>query len=170
MSTPEEINSDSQYAWPDDDAPLYIAGAPDRFTMMFATYIKGRGLSVRGVIIPGSTMEQYMQDTFEFDVCDCHPGMGWSMDAFDPATGRYVRTQTLDTHVALAWMRRPDDILELDLDGLDACEELSFVPEGEAMQTVFNDFNGYVSGGITIGDAQLGDDVWSEFFNTEEPS
>ena len=124
---------------------------------------------IRGVVVPGSSMEQYVEDMGEQDVCDCHPGMGWSMDAFDPETGRFVRTQTLDTHVALAWMRRPDDILELDLDGLEACEELSFVPEGEAMQTVFNDFNGYVSGGITIGDAVLGDDVWSEFFNTEEP-
>lgn len=167
MSTPEDINTDSQYAWPEGNEPLYIAGSPDRFTMMFATYVKGRGLSVRGVVVPGSSMEQYARDMDGMDICDCHPGMGWSLDAFDPETGRYVRTQVLDTHVALAWLRRPEDILELDLDGLDACEELTFVPEGEALQTVFNDFNGYVSGGLTIRDAQLGEDVWSDFFNTE---
>lgn len=165
--TPSDINKDSQYPWPEGNDPLYIAGSQDRFTMMFATYIKGRGLSVRGVIVPGSTMRQYMVDMEGQDICECHPGMGWSLDAFDPETGRYVRTQVLDTHVALAWLRRPQDILDLDINGLDACEELAFVPEGEALQTVFNDFNGYVSGGITIGDATLGDDVWAEFLNTE---
>lgn len=167
MSTPEEINTDSQYAWPTDDSALYIAGSPDRFTMMFVTYVKGRGMNVRGVIVPGSSLEQYARDMEGMDICDCHPGMGWSMDAFDPETGRYVRTQTLDTHVALAWMRRPEDIFDLDLEGLEACEELTFVPEGEQLQTVFNDFNGYVSGGLTMHDAQLDEDVWSQFFNTE---
>jgi hypothetical protein len=167
MSTPEEINEDSQYAWPGDNEALYIAGSENRFTMMFVTYIKGRGMNVRGVIVPGSSMEQYMYDMQNMDVCDCHPGMGWSMDAYDPETGRYVRTQTLDTHVALAWMRKPADILDLDLDGLDACEELTFVPEGEHLQTVFNDFNGYVSGGLTMHDAHIDEDVWAQFFNTE---
>lgn len=150
---------EAMYPWPDETNGLSIMGAPDNFTLFTATYVKGMGLTVRGVIIPGSRIQAFYEDMMEHDICGCHPGMGWELVAIDPDPFRIVTTRTLDTHTAMAWLRRPQDVLELEnVDQYEACETLAFVPEGEALQTVFNDFTNHVSGGVTMADSMLTDE------------
>lgn len=162
------MSKQAQYPWPPDGESLQIMGSPDSFTMLTAIYVKGLGLSVRGVIIPGSRMALYLQDMEDGDVCDCHPGMGWELICIDPDPFRVVVTRTLDTHTAMAWMRCPDDVLAIDdIDVFEACETLSFVPSGEQLQTVFNDFNNHVTGGLTMADSVLTDEDISRILSGE---
>lgn len=165
----DEQELESQYAWPDNGKSLQILGAPDRFTMFSVVYVKGQGMSVRGVIIPGSRSDLYFEDMADSDVCECHPGMGWELTAIDPDPFRIVVTKTLDTHTAMAWMRRPDDILDMgdEVDEFEACETLTFVPPGETLQTVFNDFNNHVTGGPTMADV-VTDDLIEKFFGERD--
>ena len=148
-----------------------LPASPDHVMHNTVLYIKNLGMVVRGAVIPGSDIEMFREEAADYLQCGCDNAIIWNLTAIDPTVTpwRVVVTQTIDVHAAMTWLSDPSAVFKLNLDGLHACEELTFVPEGESIQTVFNDFMGFVTGGVTWADTvtSLSDDDFNTFFDNE---
>ena len=105
--------------------------------MNTVTYIKGRGMSLRVVTVPGSRPELFIHDTLEMGMCQCSPPAVWQFTAIDG--DMVVILYTLDPHEAMHFLGFPDELFAAkDGDYGDAalCSELVFVPEEEGLGMV----------------------------------
>ena len=74
------------------------------------TYIKGQGMSLRIVAVPGSRTELFWHDVEGMGLCDCSPPAIWNFIAIDGQT--VVTLYTMDSHEALTFMSYPDLLFE----------------------------------------------------------
>ncbi len=79
------------------------------------TYVRGQGLSIRMVTIPGSDQNMFLEETAQLGLCNCSPPCVWLFVGVDPATGQVAQVQTLDGHEAAHLLQHPDHLFEDDL-------------------------------------------------------
>jgi hypothetical protein len=126
-------------------------------------YVRGQGLSVRVVSVPGSMQYAWRQETSGYDVCECSPPAVWHFTGYDPETQRIVSYDTLDVHEALHMMAHPDHMFDGGMSGGGLVSELRAVPAGLGLVMVMTEMTDYLdSRGVAgmRGDGELSyDDV-----------
>jgi len=112
----------------DADTEVPFAMPEESVALNTVTYVRGQGMSVRVVAIPGSMHYAWRQETADYNVCSCSPPAVWHFTGYDPETQRIVSYDTLDVHEALHLMAHPDHMFDGGMSGGGMHSELRAVP------------------------------------------
>jgi hypothetical protein len=115
----------------------------------YITYVKGAGMRVRIVNVPGSDEESFLEETGEF-LCPCGLPSIYHFTAVDGA--KVVTYISMDSHEALYFMMNPELLFEnpttitlhdedgeevtVDLFGMLSGSEAPLIPVGERLESV----------------------------------
>ena len=136
------------------------------------TYIKGRGMSLRIVAVPGSRTALFWKDIEGMGMCDCSPPAIWNFIAIDDQT--VVTLYTMDSHEAMTFLSYPDLLFEApgsEYEEAGVAGVMPMIPESEGIGMVVSEATEWVASGggqdelvdeITYSDV-TSSDIISEF-------
>ena len=149
MSGVNEAANGSDGQYPVGDQGLVLPHPHGYVGSYYVTYIKGAGMRVRVVNVPGSNEESFLEETADF-ICPCGSPSVYHFTVVDGTT--VVNYITMDSHEALHFMMDPEllfdnpttvtlsdadgDELELDLLGMLSGADAPLIPAGEYLDSV----------------------------------
>ena len=153
----------------DESSDIQIPQPAIEVGFNIATYVRGAGVSLRAVAVPGSDREMFAETTSEDGLCECSQGSAWVLTAIDPQVLPGMQPVvkqlfTLDAHAAMAWLRNPEAVFGLPSDDLAMLEDVTLVTDGEALETVIADLTGWLS----KTDPELGDSDVIQYYDIDD--
>lgn len=126
------------------DEKLPFATPEGRVALNTITYVRGVGMSIRVVAIPGSHPDAWFREIEDFDVCGCSPPSVWHFTGIDG--DRVVTYNTLDVHGAVHLMCHPDHLFEStpDLHG-GLVSRLRLVSESDGLFMVMTEMTDFLA-------------------------
>lgn len=153
----------------DPEERLPFAAPDGRVALNTVVYIRGVGMSMRVVAIPGSHPDAWMREIAEYDVCGCSPPAVWHFTGIDG--DRVITFQTLDVHAAIHLLSHPDHMFDPapDLEG-GLLNRLRLVPPEDGLYLVMTEMTDYLADKGVPGMREDGELSYDEIksFNADE--